>query len=100
MVLVHNSCLSGSPYGNTDKSQFHDLRLQKAMMQGKIEEERGNVPVTTNAEDAQENRSNVCKMCYSAAPAAILLPCRHFSCKVFLLAFLTPKRFFHKIIES
>ena len=56
MVLVHNSCLSGSPYGNTDKSQFHDLRLQKAMMQGKIEEERGNVPVTSNAEDAQENK--------------------------------------------
>ena len=56
MVLVHNACISESPYGNIDKSQFHGLRLQKAMMQGKIEEESGNVPVTTNAEDTQENK--------------------------------------------
>ena len=26
-IVVHDSCLSESPYGNTDKSQFHDLRL-------------------------------------------------------------------------
>lgn len=55
----------------------------KASMQQKLEKDKVNGTITPVGEHIEEDKSgHMCKVCFEAPTAAVLLPCRHFSlCK-------------------